>query len=301
MNSVVIIPPARLFETPLEVDTLLGLVEITKLSCLFFDRVYIDKDITRLLANSAVFAQYPEITGDLSTLQVDSKHHTSKKSGLCEVQVFPTKCEALHLFNATTQFPYRDRWEEGVRQAEIKFGEQAVIGMLSRLSIEMKRHTLAMSHIVGAALDAHTYTVGDGTAESIALETQVVALLASVLIPDLTTIPLSEILKQRERKSFGSVREVISKIAARARLRQPLLSPEYSVALETTRELLEELVGKTMTRKRYAIKVGIGLAGYIPILSAFTNMFDIGINTEEFIRSREHWLSFFTSFKNVKS
>jgi len=306
MNSVVIIPPASLFERSFSADALPGFLEIAKLSCLFFDKVYIDKDVIEQLESSAVSAQHPEITDDLLTLQSTGKTPAIKKTGVCEVRLYPTKSDALHLFSATKQFPYTDTRIEQARRAKVKFGARGEIGealewdILGQLDEEQKRHHLAVFHLVGTVLEAHTHTLIDGTPESTALESQVVSQLASVLLPDLSAIPLSDILAQRKRRCFRSVRDVVSRIAERARLRQPLLSIEDSVTQETLREMFMESASKIMTKKQYAVKVGTGLAGYMPILSAFTNTFDLGINTKEFIQGREHWLSFFTSFKNAK-
>jgi hypothetical protein len=48
------------------------------------------------------------------------------------------------------------------------------------------------------------------------------------------------------------------------------------------------------------VRLATGLAGFVPILEYFTNAYDIALNTKEFLQDKKHWLSFFTSLRDVK-
>ncbi len=53
-----------------------------------------------------------------------------------------------------------------------------------------------------------------------------------------------------------------------------------------------------MTTKKYTMKLALGLAGYLPIVSSLLNSLNIGIDTKKFIDTGNDWFSFFTSLEN---
>lgn len=303
-NSVVVIPPPALFSRTTSVDALLSFVEVSKLSCLFFDKVYIDKDIVDMCTHELP-ASHPGLVEDVEVLQPSSVHPVATKTGVSEVQVFPTRTDALLTFTAAKQFPHVEHWKGQARRVRVKFGRHGEMAddlemdILTRLGEQEAEHHLAVFQFVGAALEAHTQTINDGSPQSTALESEVLAQLVNVQLPDLLHVPLREILDQRKTKSFESLKAVVARIAERARSRQPLVSVQDSVAQETLRELMEQLAGTHMTKKQYAMKIGTGATGYIPMVSYATTTYDLGVTTKAFLRQREHWLSFFTSLKKT--
>jgi hypothetical protein len=195
-TSVVIIPPPSLFERTFDdAQALSSFLEITKLSCFFFGKIYVDQDMIKGLESLEDSGDVSVIQSDLSLLSSTSSVPEITKVGPCDISVYRTQYDSLCVFRASKAFPkaFRAPYDLGKKLGYLKFGIEGGKEHEARvMDLEWeatKLHHLAVFQFVASSLNAHTHTVSDGTAQATALESAVTANLASVLIPSLAAIP----------------------------------------------------------------------------------------------------------------
>jgi hypothetical protein len=221
------------------------------------------------------------------------------KVGPCEVSVYRTSSDSLHLFRAEKEFPATDTWQKLAEHVKVKFmqydqapypgeigdniSDELKWDILDKLWGKIRLHHLAVFQFVAAALNAHINTVGDGTDVSRTLESKATAHLVSAWFPDFVSFPITEILKQRNDKRLIDIRRLISKIADGVRAGNQLLSDDDRIAQEALRSVMEDFPEKLVNPKEYVIKLPTGIAGFVPFLGYLTGIYDIAMNTKEFI------------------
>lgn len=289
-NSVIIIPPPDSFERRLPEDTLLKLTESIKLSCCFFDKIYIDKDITNQVPDFASAF----LSSDTEILRPGKHHHRTEKIGKQEMLVYPTSSESIEIVELNKEFPASDALLSQAKHAAMKFRnrdfgyslEYEILGQLSKMT---KEHYVSTFHLMATQLNAHSNTYHDSTTNTKLIEESVAKQLTKVFFPDLKDVPLRDLLKQRKTKSFEELQKFIKSVSNKAD------NDITKVSELILADVILELSKKLMTNSKYAVSICTGLAGYLPLISNFVNTYNIGKDTKQFIEERSHWLTFFTS------
>lgn len=294
-NAVVIVPPPRLFERiNLHQNDLRSLLEIIKLSCCYFDRVFIDRDIINNLAESDLEAESEMI----KTLYPEKSFLTKKTSGKFEVEVYKSAYEAINIVYANKKFPYQDKWLRDAEHAGVKFGNRFDGGfsleydILGRLNDKIKEHHFAIFPLIGSLLNASTNSLNDNTKESLNLQTDVIYQTIEMYSFDLSEVPLDELFKMRKKKCFSNLQTRVEHIIAESEKSQTGIQKTIQL------EMSEAIKKSRMDMKKYTMNTVLGLAGFLTPVSGLLTLLNFGMDTRNFIKSRTDWLSFFTSLES---
>ena len=291
-NSVVIIPSPTLFDRlNIGKDELLPLIEVIKLSLCYFDRIFVDEDIVDSIINSDI-----EKDSDIIEALYPRKSFIKEKtSGVIKLSVFRSHYESINIVSVNKKFPYEDEWLADANHARVKFGRfdngfDVEWDILGRLGEKIKEHHLAIFQIVGVLLDSSTNSYNDGSTKSSSLEGDVIKKSMEFYSVDLSKATIKDIIRLRGKKCFTKFQNRVDNIVTQTNgMSQDKI--DEIIRLEM-RQRIEDL---QLTPKKYIVKMAMGFAGYVPIVSSLLNSINIGIDTKKFLDSRNDWFSFFTS------
>lgn len=294
-NSVVIIPSPNLFERlNIGKEELLPLIEVIKLSLCYFDRVFVDEDIVNGIINSDI-----EKESDIIEALYPRKNFVKEKhSGDIKLSVFQSRYEPINIVSVNKKFPYEDKWLADAKHASVKFGRfdngfDLEWDILGRLGEKLKEHHLAVFQIVGTLLESSTNSYNDGSSKSSSLVGDVIKKTIELYSVDLSEAPIKEIIKMRKKRCFANLQSRVDNI-----ITQTNGMSQYKIDEIILWEMRQRIEDLKMTPKKYIIKMAMGFAGYVPIVSSLLNAINIGVDTKRFIDSRNDWFSFFTSLEH---
>jgi len=294
-NSVVIIPSPNLFDRlNIGKEELLPLIEVIKLSLCYFDRIFVDEDIVDSIINSDI-----EKESDIIEALYPRKNFIKEKtSGVIKLSVFQSHYEPINIVSVNKKFPYEDDWLADANRARAKFGRfddgfDLEWDILGRLGEKIKEHHLAIFQIVGVLLESSTNSYNDGSTKSTSLEGAVIQKTMELYSVDLSEATIKEIIRMRKKKCFTNLQNRVDNIVTQT----------YGMSQDKIDEIIrweirQKIEDQKMTPKKYIVKMAMGFAGYVPIVSSLLNLINIGIDTKKFIDSRNDWFSFFTSLES---